>query len=293
MAKKKLAVMDNAVEEEKILNQVQDDNKVEETPAEEAKPERKKILGANRGEKILGTNKEAKAEKKAETPKAEAKKEEKAAENTKPTHSKKYLEVQGKVERNKNYPVAEAVTLAKETNYTKFDGTLEIHINSNIKNLRGLVSLPFASGKKLRIIAFGKGAEDSGADIIGDDNSIKEIEKSRINFDVIVTTPEWMPRLARFAKILGPKGMMPNPKNGTVTDDLKKAVTELQSGKVEYKTEKVGGVMHLSLGKLSQPNEELEQNLKTLLTSIGKSKIKKAVISGTMSPGIRLDVSSI
>src|SRR3989344_4563462 len=157
--------------------------------------------------------------------------------------SSKYKEAAEKVEKAKKYAIDEAVNLVKETSYSKFDGSLEIHINT--------------SGKKLKIVAFGKGAEESGADIVGDDEKLNEIAKGKIDFDFIVTDPSWMPKLARAAKVLGPRGLMPNPKNGTISDNLKKAVEEIQSGKVEYKSEKIANVVHLSLGKISQPTEEL------------------------------------
>ena len=117
--------------------------------------------------------------------------------------------------------------------------------------------------------------------------------KGKINFDVIVTDPTWMPKLAGAAKVLGPKGMMPNPKNGTISTDLKKAVTEIKSGKVEYKTERNGQVIHLSVGKVSQATEEITQNVKLLLGTIGKTKIKQAVLTPTMGPSVKIDISSI
>lgn len=207
--------------------------------------------------------------------------------------SVKYLEAAGKVEKDRKYPVSEAIDLSKQTSYSKFDGSLEIHLTTNAKNIRGLVSLPFASGKKLKILAFGKGAEDSGADLTGDDEKLNEIIRGITSFDVVVTTPEWMPKLARAAKVLGPRGLMPSPKNGTITYDLKKAVGEIQSGKVEYKTEKGGEVIHLTLGKVSQPTDEVVQNTKILFNAIGKTKIKKAVISPSMGMGVKIDLASI
>ena len=207
--------------------------------------------------------------------------------------SKKYLEAREKVEKTKRYPLAEAVELAKTASYSKFGGSLEIHINTSVKNIRGLVNLPFASGKKLKVIAFGKGAENSGADIIGSDDDLKEIEKGRINFDILVVSPDIMPRLARFAKVLGPRGLMPNPKNGTISSDLKKAVAEIQGGKTEYKTQKDSQVIHLSLGALSRPSEELVQNAKILLNTIGKTKSKKVTLAPSMGPGVKVDLSSI
>lgn len=207
--------------------------------------------------------------------------------------SKKYQEAAEKVEKNKLYPLAEAVELAKQSSYSKFEGSLELHINTNLKNIRGLVNLPYASGKSLKVIAFGKGAEDSGADLVGDEEALKEIEKGKFNFDVMVTTPEWMPRLARAAKVLGPRGMMPNPKSGTISTDLKKAVSEIQSGKIEYKTQKDSQVIHLMIGKVNQPSEEIVQNTKILINAIGKTKAKKVVLSPSMGMGVKVNLSSL
>jgi large subunit ribosomal protein L1 len=274
----------------------------------EKKPERKKILGTNikrdealekASEPTPEVSAEAKKEDKASA--IEAKKADKAEKLSKAAskkgtvkyRSKKYLEAKEKVERNKLYPINEATQLVKEVSYTGFEGSLEIHINTSLKNVRGLVSLPFASGKKLKIAAFGKGAEESGADLIGDDALFSEIERGKLNFDVLITTPEWMPKFARAAKVLGPRGLMPNPKNGTISADLKKVVTELQGGKVEYKSETKANVIHLGIGKISQPSEELSQNIKVLLSTIGKTRVKKATIAPTMGPGIKLDLSSI
>lgn len=307
---------------------IDDSQPVEE---KETKPKREKILGINRApeerKKILGSNieRDEKLKKAEEAPtqdvilgseatpesskaqdsgqagmteKKEAKKDEKtskaAAKKGKIKYrSKKYQEAKEKVERNKLYPINEATTLVKEVAYSKFPGSLEIHINTSVKNVRGLVALPYASGKKLKIAAFGKGAEESGADLIGDDALFSEIERGKLNFDVLITTPDWMPKFARAAKVLGPRGLMPNPKNGTISTDLKKVVAELQGGKVEYKSEAKANVIHLGIGSISQPSEELSQNIKVLLSTIGKTRVKKATISPTMGPGIKLDLSSI
>lgn len=206
---------------------------------------------------------------------------------------KKYQEARGKVEVSKRYPVAEAVKLTQEVSYSKFPGTIEAHINTATKNIRGLVSLPFLAGKKLTILAFGQDADKSGADIVGTEETIKDIEAGKINFDVVVTTPAWMPKLAKAAKILGPRGLMPNPKSGTITEKLAKAVSDLQAGKVEYKTEKDGQVIHLPVGKVNQNPEEVAANIKTLVGTIGKTKIKKVTLSPTMGPGVRIDLGSI
>jgi large subunit ribosomal protein L1 len=259
-----------------------------ESPRAKLNPNRAK-LNPNPAEKV--TSDKSPESSKKEEPKKASKTEEK--KESKVTHGKKYQEMREKVERNKPYVVTQAVELAKEVSYTKFDGTIEIHVNTAVKNVRGLVSLPFASGKSLTVIAFGKGADESGADIVGDDAKLADIVKGKINFDVIVTDPTWMPKLAGAAKVLGPKGMMPNPKNGTISTDLKKAVTEIKSGKVEYKTERNGQVIHLSVGKVSQATEEITQNVKLLLGTIGKTKIKQAVLTPTMGPSVKIDISSI
>lgn len=224
----------------------------------------------------------------------------KSPKKGKKERSKKYLEASEKVEKSKLYPLEEAVEVAKSSSYSSFGGSLEIHLNTSAKNLRGLVSLPFASGKKLKILAFGpstgSGLEKELTELeveVGTDEKLKEVEKGKIDFDVLVTSPEWMPKFARLAKVLGPRGLMPNPKNGTISTDLKKAVAEIQAGKVEYKTQKDSQVIHLSIGKVSQPTEEVVQNIKVLFNSIGKTKTKKLVLSPSMGPGVKVDLGSI
>lgn len=229
------------------------------------------------------------AAKKEEVSKRAAKK---IASKPKP-RGKKYQEKTQLVEPSKKYSLSEAIKLAQETSYTKFSGTLEAHINTDSKNIRGLISLPFKQGKKLTILAFGKDADKSGADMIGNDQIITDIESGKINFDVVITTPEWMPKLAKTARVLGPKGLMPNPKSGTITDNLSKTVTELQGGKVEYKTEKDGKVIHLSVGKIDQQSDEIAANIKVLYNTIGRSKVKKITLSPTMGIGVKIDLSSI
>lgn len=207
--------------------------------------------------------------------------------------SKKYQEIVKDLDKTKTYPLADAVELTKKLSYSKNVGTLEAHINTITIGMRGLVSLPFVSGKKLQILAFGKGAESSGADVAGTDATIEEINKGKVNFDLVITTPEWMPKLAKVARILGPRGLMPNPKNGTIAEDLKKAVESFQAGKTEYKTETKAPVIHLALGKLNQPTEELSANIKMLIQTLGKTRVKKITLSPTMGPSVKLDLSSL
>lgn len=277
MGKKKLTIMDDSVESE-----VKKEKPVKESEAVE--------------EKAASQTEETKSEAKSEAP-AKEKKTKKSKAAVKKGQAKyrslKYKEAAEKVEKSKRYGLNDAINSAKESSYSKFDGSLEVHLGTNAKNIRGLVSLPFASGKKLKILAFGKGAEASGADLVGDDAKLNEIIRGITGFDVIVTTAEWMPKLARAAKILGPRGLMPSPKNGTITEDLKKAVAEIQSGKVEYKTEKNGKVIHLTIGKVSQETDQISANMKILFNAIGKTKVKKAVISPSMGMGVKVDVASI
>lgn len=206
--------------------------------------------------------------------------------NAKPGKSKprgkKYQESSKDLDRSKTYSLTEAIELAKKMSYTKFPGTLEAHINTVQTGIRGLVSLPFASGKKLKILEFD-----------GEDEVIENIEKGKIDFDIIITTPAGMPKLTKVARILGPKGLLPNPKNGTITNDLKKAAESFQAGKTEYKTESKAPIIHMALGKLSQPNEELIANIKQLISTLGKTKVKKVALSPTMGPSVKLDLASI
>lgn len=210
---------------------------------------------------------------------------------TKKVRSKKYKEKITDLDRSKSYPVNEAIDLVKKLSYSKFDGTLEAHINTSQKGIRGLVSLPFSAGKKLRILVFGA-KTPLGDATPGDDSAIESISKGKVDFDLVITTPEWMSKLAKVAKVLGPRGLMPNPKNGTITEDLKKAVESFQSGKTEYKTESKTPLIHLGLGKLNQPTEELSANIKTLLQAIGKTRVKKVSLSPTMGPSVKIELSN-
>lgn len=213
--------------------------------------------------------------------------------SSKKVRSKKYQQVSKDLDRSKSYSLPEALDMVKKISYAKFNATLEAHINTAQTGIRGLISLPFAAGKKLRILVFGKGADSAGADGVGDDETIEQISNGQMDFDLIITTPEWMPKLAKVARILGPKGVMPNLKNGTITDDLKKAVEGFQAGKTEYKTEPKAPVIHLAMGKLDQPTQQLSANIKTLLQTLGKTRVKKVSLSPTMGPSVKVDLTSV
>lgn len=271
MGKKKSVNMDDSVVEEVKATAAAAPEAVEETVDAEAPA------------------KDAKAKKEGKKSKRATKKEVKRKAN----RSEKYQKSAESVEKTRRYSILDAVEKAKAASYSKFDGTMEVHMNTAQKNMRGLISLPFASGRKLTVLAFGKGAEESGADMVGSDEKIAAIQKGKVDFDVVVTTADWMPKLAKIAAILGPRGLMPNPKSGTITTDLKKAVTEIQSGKVEYKTDRNAQTMHLVIGKVSQSSDEIAANVKTLVNSIGKTRIKKVVLAPTMGAGVKVDMTSL
>ena len=197
--------------------------------------------------------------------------------------SKKYTEALSKIEKGKLYSLEEAVKLVKETSVSKFDGTVEIAVRLNLdtkkndQQLRGAIVLPFGTGKTKKVLVLAKGdaakaATEAGADFVGDVDMITKIEKENwFDFDVIIATPEMMPMLGKLGKVLGPKGLMPNPKTGTVTMDTKKAVEDVKKGRVEYRTDSYANV-HALVGKVSFDDEKLVSNIKAFMDVIIKSK---------------------
>ena len=224
---------------------------------------------------------------------------------------KRYEEALKKVEKQKLYTKEEAIKLVKETSYANFDASVEVAMNLNLdtkkadQQLRGAVVLPNGTGKTKRVLVLAKGeaakaAKEAGADYVGDTDMIEKIQKENwFEFDSLIATPDMMPALGKIGRILGPKGLMPNPKTGTVTMDTKKAVEEVKKGRVEYRTDSYGNV-HALIGKVSFDDEKLIENLKTFVTLIIKSKpsvvkgayVKNISVSSTMGPGIKIDVNS-
>ena len=216
-----------------------------------------------------------------------------------------------KVEKNKLYTIEDAVKLVKETSNSKFDATVEVAMNLNLdvkkadQQLRGAVVLPHGTGKSKKILVLTKGegakaAKELGADYVGDVDMITKIEKENwFDFDVIIATPDMMPMLGKIGKLLGPKGLMPKPKTGTVTNDVAKAVEETKKGKVNYRTDSFGNV-HGIVGKVSFDDDKLVENLKAFVEAIMKVKpstvkgtyVKNISISSTMGPGVKLDLNS-
>ena len=224
---------------------------------------------------------------------------------------KKYVEVSKLVEKNKLYTSEEAVKLVKETNPAKFDASVELAMRLNLdtkkadQQLRGALVLPNGTGKTKKVLVLARGAQaeaarEAGADYVGDMDMIAKIEQENwFDFDVIIATPDMMPVLGKLGKLLGPKGLMPNPKTGTVTMDTAKAVKEVKGGRVEYRTDSYGNV-HVLVGKVSFTEEKLLENIKAFVSLIMKSKpsvvkgeyIKNISVSSTMGPGIKIDSKS-
>ncbi len=223
-------------------------------------------------------------------------------------HGKKYVEASSKLDRTKLYSLEEAVKLVKETSVTKFDSTVEVAIKLNIdakksdQSLRGSFVLPNGTGKTKKVLVIAKGeaaqqAKEAGATYVGDKDMIDKIAKENwFDFDVIVATPDMMPELGKIGKVLGPKGLMPNPKTGTVTTNVVKAVEDINKGMVAYKNDSYGNI-HTIIGKVSFDEAKLAENLSYVVTTVAKAKpnsvkgvfIDSITITSTMGPGIKLD----
>jgi large subunit ribosomal protein L1 len=216
-----------------------------------------------------------------------------------------------KIEVGKEYSLEDAVKLVKESSFTKFDETVDLAVNLGVdprkseQMVRGTVVLPHGIGKKVRVLVFAKGekekeATEAGADFVGAEDFVDKISKGWLDFDKSVATPDVMGLVGKLGKILGPRGLMPNPKLGTVTFDIAKTVKEIKAGKVEYKAEKAG-IVHVPIGKASFDTEKLIENARTVINSIMKAKpatskgkyLKKISVSSTMGPGIAVDIASL
>ncbi|WP_027410224.1 50S ribosomal protein L1 [Anoxybacteroides tepidamans] len=223
---------------------------------------------------------------------------------------KKYVEAAKHVDRFKAYAVTEAIELVKKTSIAKFDATVEVAFRLGVdpkkadQQIRGAVVLPHGTGKVQRVLVFAKGekakeAEAAGADYVGDTDYINKIQQGWFDFDVIVATPDMMGEVGKLGRILGPKGLMPNPKTGTVTFDVARAVKEIKAGKVEYRVDKAGNI-HVPIGKISFDNEKLVDNFTTIYETILKVKpaaakgtyVKNVTVTSTMGPGIKVDPST-
>ena len=225
---------------------------------------------------------------------------------------KKYIEAASKIEKNKTYSIEEAVKLVKETSVTKFDSSVELAIKLNLdtkkaeQQLRGALVLPNGIGKTKKVLVIATGAmadaaREAGADYVGDTDYLEKIEKENwFDFDCLIATPDMMPKLGKIGRVLGPKGLMPNPKTGTVTTDTKKAVEDVKKGRVEYRTDTFGNI-HVLVGKVSFEDSKLVENIKAFVSLIVKTKpsvvkgkyIQNISIASTMGPGVKVDENSL
>lgn len=225
-------------------------------------------------------------------------------------HGKKYLEAKSKIDPENLYEPKQALELVKETSFTKFDSTIEVHMRTGLdprqadQQLRDVVVLPHGLGKTVRVLVFAQGdgaaaAKEAGADIVADDDEwIKKIEGGFTDFDVAISTPDMMSKAGRLGKVLGPRGLMPNPKAGTVVsaDDLPRAIEEAKAGRVEFRLDKTANI-HVPIGKASFDLKKLFENMASLMTAIRRAKppaakgayIKKVTLTSTMGPGIKVD----
>ena len=224
---------------------------------------------------------------------------------------KRYKNALKGIDRAKFYPVEEAVKMIKERAKAKFDETIEMAFNLGIdpkhsdQNVRGVISLPHGTGKSVRVAVFAKGdkaeaAKKAGADLVGADDLAEKVQAGQMDFDRVIASPDMMVLVGKLGKVLGPRGLMPNPKLGTVTNDVAEAVKAAKGGQVEYRAEKAG-IVHAGVGKASFSEQALVENVKALFNAINRAKpagakgtyIKKVSLSSTMGPGVKLDVASM
>ncbi len=223
-------------------------------------------------------------------------------------HGKKYIESAKKIERARLYDTAEALGLCVESAKAKFDETVEVHVRLGVdsrhadQQVRGAVVLPNGTGKSVRVLAFAKGdnvqkAQEAGAEFVGAEDMMQKIlQEGWMDFDIVIATPDMMGIVGRLGKVLGPRGLMPNPKAGTVTPDIAKAILEAKAGKIEYRLDKTN-IIHCPIGKASFGTEKLQENFDTLMGAIVKAKpaaakgqyVKSCVVSATMGPGIKIN----
>ena len=225
--------------------------------------------------------------------------------------SKRQKALQGKIVRQKFYPLKEALLLVKETATAKFDESIDVAVNLGVdprksdQVVRGSVVLPAGTGKSVRVAVFAQGdkaeaAKAAGADIVGFDDLAAEVKAGNLNFDIVIATPDAMKVVGQLGQILGPRGLMPNPKVGTVTMDVTTAVANAKAGQVQYRTDK-GGIVHATIGRASFPVDSLESNLKALIDALTKAKpatskgqyLRRIAVAATMGPGVRVDQATL
>jgi len=288
------------------------DNTEEIAETSEASAEEVKTAKAGkRSEKALKEAEEKQAKEDRKAANAEADAEDKPKQHANPTRSrlerqgKKFRDAAAKIEKDKTYNLVEALKLATETSPVKFDASVEVHINLNVdprhadQNIRDNLVLPAGTGKTIKIAVFDDAKVDN-ADISGVETISKALDKGEISFDILIATPAQMPKLGKYARLLGPRGLMPNPKSGTVTTDVAKAVAEAKAGRVEYRVDSTG-IVHVAVGKVSFGAAKLEENVRALFASVKGNKpasvkgtyVKAVHIATTMGPSITIENSEV
>lgn len=285
---------------------------IQDTPAPEPTPEEKATAKAGkRSAKSLKETEEKQAKEERKAHAAEAAAEDKPKQPVKTTRprldrqGKKFREAAKQIQKDKVYALAEALELAIKTSPVKFDATVELHINLNVdprhadQNVRDNLVLPAGTGKTLRVAVFADEKAEN-ADLSGVETILKLLEKNTLDFDILISTPANMPKLGKYARVLGPRGLMPNPKSGTVTTDIGKAVAEAKAGRVEYRVDSTG-IVHLGVGKVSFGAKKLEDNARAVLASIKNNKpssvkgtyLKSIYLTTTMGPSIAVAASEL
>ncbi len=264
------------------IEEVEKEQKQTTKSKKEQKQARKMAKGAHGGERVVSMAPSEEELTRLQSPEATADggqakiKVEKASKfRSKKQRGRRYQNQLLQVDKSKLYPITEAVSLLKNFGNLRFDQTVELHVNTIEKGVSGQLTLPHGSGKKVRVA-------------IADDAILANIEKGVINFDVLLSSPSMMPKLAKVAKILGPRGLMPNPKSGTISENPQALAENFTKGQINFRTESQAPIIHAIVGKVSFKEKELEENITALLTAVGRGKIKSVTLKSTMSPAVKL-----
>jgi ribosomal protein L1 len=302
----------------KKLEKVSEPEQTIDTGSQKPETEPKATAKAGkRSAKAIAEVEEKVAKEERKASKSEEATDDKPKKAVKPTRSrlerrgKKFREVAKLIEKDKVYSIKEAIDLALKTSTTKFDSTVEVHVRLGVdprqadQNIRDNIVLPSGTGKTLRVAVFAeedvaKQALKAGADIAGEDDFLKLLDKGEINFDILISTPNMMVKLSKYARILGPKGLMPNPKSGTVTNDINKAISQSKAGKVEYRVDSTG-IVHLGVGKVSFGQEKIAKNIEAVFASIKVNKpssikgtyVKSIVVTTSMGPSVKVNPADL
>lgn len=312
-SKAKASTKPETKSEAKVSSKPEEKAKTKVNEAAEVKPQQKSTTAAKAGKRSAKSLKEAEVKlKKAEAKTDEApvvKKTVKPPRSRLERRSKNYQKAYSQLDNNKFYSVNDAVKAIKTSSKVKFDASVELHVNLSVdpkqadQNIRGNLVLPGGSGKKLTVAVYSDDpttAKNAGADIFSTEEISSALDKGHINFDILIASPKQMPNLAKYARLLGPRGLMPNPKSGTVTKDIEKAVKEAKAGRVEYRVDSYG-IVHLAIGKVSFDDKLVIENIEAVMSSIKQNKpqsvkgsyIKSMYLTSSMGPSVKVDLASV